>query len=126
MLTMLMAGRAAEKLVLKRVSSGCGGADDSDPARATRFAFDMERILGFSTEHPLLYRRHRDLGVVLDHEPELAARVHVRLEAALDRAAAILRRRRPSFHALAKALFVAQAMDEKSAWQILADGDPAP
>jgi hypothetical protein len=36
------------------------------------------------------------------------ARVHGRLEAALDRAATILRRRRPTFHALAKALFDAQ------------------
>lgn len=123
MLTMLMAGRAAEKLILKRVSSGSGGADDSDLARATRIAFDMERTLGFGTEHPLLYRPHRDPGAVLDRDPELAARVDARLEAALDRAAAILRRRRPTFHALAKALFDAQAMDETAVLQILADRD---
>lgn len=126
MLTMLMAGRAAEKLVLKRVSAGSGGADDSDLARATRIAFDMERTLGFGTEHPLLYRPHRDPGTVLDRDPELAARVHVRLEAALDRAAAILRRRRPTFHALAKALFDAQAMDEKAVMETLTGGDLPP
>ncbi len=126
MLTMLMAGRAAEKLVLKRVSSGSGGADDSDLARATRVAFDMERTLGFGPEYPLLYRPHRDPGEVLGREPELAARVHARLEAALDRAAAILRRRRPTFHALAKALFDAQAMDEAAVLQILTDGDLPP
>ncbi len=123
MLTMLMAGRAAEQLVLKRVSSGSGGSDDSDLARATRLAFDMERTLGFGTEHPLLYRPHRDPGAVLDREPELAARVHGKLDAALDRAAAILRRRRPTFHALAKALFDAQAMDEKAVLQILTESD---
>ncbi|MGR9371109.1 ATP-dependent Zn protease [Rhizobium leguminosarum] len=123
MLTMLMAGRAAEKLMLKRVSSGSGGSDDSDLARATRIAFDMERTLGFGTEHPLLYRPHRDPGAVLDRDPELVARVHGRLEAALGRAAAILRRRRPTFHALAKALFDAQAMDETAVLQILTDGD---
>lgn len=126
MLTMLMAGRAAEHLMLKRVSSGSGGSDDSDLARATRVAFDMERTLGFGTEHPLLYRPYRDPGVVLDREPELAARVHARLEAALDRAAAILRRRRQTFHALAKALFDAQAMDEAAVLQILTDGDLPP
>ncbi|MDR6758144.1 cell division protease FtsH [Mycoplana sp. BE70] len=114
MLTMLMAGRAAEQLMLKRVSSGSGGADDSDLARATRLAFDMERTLGFGADHPLLYRPHRDPGAVLDREPELAARVHGRLEAALNRAAAILRRRRPAFHALAKALFEAQALDKEA------------
>lgn len=126
MLTMLMAGRAAELLVLKRVSSGSGGADDSDLARATRIAFDMERVLGFGIEHPLLYRPHRDPGEVFGRDPELAARVHGRLEAALDRAAAILRKRRPTFHALAKALFDAQAMDETAVLQILTDGDLPP
>lgn len=125
-LTVLMAGRAAEKLVLKRVSSSSGGADDSDLARATRIAFEMERTLGFGTEHPLLYRPHRDPGAVFGREPELAARVHARLEAALDRATAILRRCRPTFNALAKALFDAQAMDETAVLQILTDGDLRP
>ncbi|WP_425645725.1 ATP-dependent Zn protease [Agrobacterium leguminum] len=119
MLTMLMAGRAAEHLVLKRVSSGSGGTDDSDLARATRFAFDMERVLGFGSEHPLLYRPHRDPGAVLDRDAELANRVHGRLVAALDRAVAILRRSRPTFHALAKTLFEAQAMDETAVLKIL-------
>lgn len=126
MLTMLMAGRAAEKLMLKRVSSGSGGSDDSDLARATRIGFDLERTLGFGTEHPLLYRPHRDPGAVLDRDPDLASRVHARLEAALDRAAAILRRRRPTFNALAKALFDAQALDEEAVLQILTDDDQPP
>jgi len=126
MLTMLMAGRAAEQLMLKRVSSGSGGADDSDLARATRMALDMERTLGFGAEHPLLYRPHRDPGAVLDRDAELAARVHARLEAALDRAAAILRRRRPTFNSLVKALFDAQAMDEGAVLHILTDGDLPP
>jgi len=125
MLAMLMAGRAAEKLVLRRVSGGSGGADDSDLARATRIAFDMERTLGFGAEHPMLYRPHRDPAEVFGRDPELAARVHARLEAAFDLAAAILRRRRPTFNALAKALFDAQAMDEKTVLQILTDGDLA-
>ncbi len=119
MLTMLMAGRAAEQLVLKRVSSGSGGSDDSDLARATRLAFDMERTLGFGSEYPLLYRPHRDPGTVFERDPEMAANVHARLEAALERAGAILKRRRPSFHALAKALFEEQAMDENAVLQIL-------
>ncbi|MGR9343492.1 ATP-dependent Zn protease [Rhizobium leguminosarum] len=126
MLTMLMAGRAAEQLMLKRISSGSGGSDDSDLARATRIAFDMERTLGFGSEHPLLYRPHRDPGAVFDREPELAARVHDRLVVAIDRAGAILRRCRPTFNALAKALFDAQAMDETAVQQILTDGDLTP
>ncbi len=42
MLAMLMADRVAEALVLKRLSSGPPGTDDSDLARATRMAIDME------------------------------------------------------------------------------------
>ncbi|TRB04339.1 ATP-dependent Zn protease [Agrobacterium tumefaciens] len=126
MLTMLMAGRAAEQLMLKRVSSGSGGTDDSDLARATRLSFDMERTLGFGTDHPLLYRPHRDPGAVFERDPELAARVHANLVAALDRAEKILRTRRPTFHALAKALFDAQAMDEGAVLHILTHGDLRP
>ena len=97
---------------------------DRSEASARRMdRFDMERTLGFGTEHPLLDRPHRDPAEVFGREPELAARVHGRLEAALDWAAAILRRRRPTFHALAKALFDAQAMDETTVLQILTDGD---
>lgn len=101
MLTMLMAGRAAEQLMLKRVSAGSGGSDDSDLAWAMRMAFDMERTLRFGAEYPLPYRPHCDPGEVFGREPEPAARVQARLEAALDRAGAILRRRGPVFNALA-------------------------
>ncbi|MNL80039.1 hypothetical protein D3C87_2067810 [compost metagenome] len=83
----------------------------------------MERTLGFGSEHPLLYRPHRDAGAVLDREPELATRVHAKLEVALDRAETILRRLRPTFHALAKTLFEARALDEEAVLQILTDGE---
>ncbi len=62
-------------------------------------------------------------AIRLDRDPELAARVHARLEAALDRAVIILRRRRQTFNALAKALFDAQAMDETAVLQILAEAE---
>jgi cell division protease FtsH len=111
MLTMLMAGRAAENIVLGRVSGGSGGSADSDLGRATSMAFDMERSLGFAVEHPLLYRPHRNPGDVLDRHPKLADRIHGRLEAALERAAAILRERKEVFEVLIRALFDAQALD---------------
>lgn len=125
MLAMLMAGRAAEALVLKRVSGGSGGTDDSDLARATRMAFDMERTLGFGTEYPLLYRPHHRPAEVLDGDSELAARIHDRLETAMNRATSILDERKASFHALIRALFDAQAMDEQAVLQILRNSDLA-
>ncbi|MDL2400320.1 ATP-dependent Zn protease [Rhizobium mayense] len=123
MLAMMMAGRAAEALVLKRISGGSGGTDNSDLARATRIAFDMERTLGLGAEHPLLYRPHPSPGEVFDRDLELAARVHARLEAALDRARAILTERRDVFNGLIRALFDAQALDEQAVVRILTRSD---
>lgn len=112
MLVLLMAGRAAEILALGSVSSGAGGSSDSDLARATRMAFDMERVLGFGHGFPLLYRPHRDLSMVLDNDRELAARLHLMLERAQEKAEDILRERRAAFDALANALFEELALDE--------------
>ena len=56
MLAMFMAGRAAEQIVVGKVSAGSGGSDDSDLARATKMALAMERSLGFGAIQPLLYR----------------------------------------------------------------------
>ena len=119
MLTMIMAGRAAEALVLKHISAGCGGADDSDLARATRMAFDMERSLGFGAEYPLLYRPHRSPVDVLDRDPELAARIHGRVETALRQATTILGERRDVFDTLTKALVHSQALDGTVVMRIL-------
>jgi len=111
MLAVLMAGRAAERVVTGSVSSGSGGADHSDLARATRLALAMERSLGFGSIQPLLYREDKDPSVVLDGNPDLAARVHARLEQALARATEVLHDKRDRLDALIKALFDAQVLE---------------
>lgn len=111
MLAMLMAGRAAEQIVVSSVSAGSGGTDDSDLARATRLALAMERSLGFGMIHPLLYRDDRDPTAVLDGNPDLAARVHARLDRAFARAVEILNDKRASLDVLIRELFDAQALD---------------
>lgn len=119
MLAMLMAGRAAEQIVVGSVSSGSGGSDDSDLARATKLALAMERSLGFGAIQPLLYRDDKDPTAVLDGNPDLAARVHARLEWALARAVEILNEHRDGLDALVKALFNAQALDGVAVKQLL-------
>ncbi len=106
---MLMAGRAAEQIVVVAVSSGSGGTEDSDLARATRLALAMERSLGFGAVQPQLYREDRDPTAVLDSNPDLAARIHAQLEKALARAVDVLSKNRDKLDALIKALFDAQA-----------------
>lgn len=111
MLTMLMAGRAAEQIVVGSVSAGSAGTDDSDLARATKLALAMERSLGFGAIQPLLYRDDKDPTAVLDGNPDLAARIHVRLEKALARAVDILNEKKTSLYALVGELFNAQVLN---------------
>lgn len=122
MLVMLMAGRAAEQIVVGAVSSGSGGTEDSDLARATKMALAMERSLGFGAVQPLLYREDRDPTAVLDSNPDLAARIHARLEKALARAVDVLSKNGDRLDALIKALFDAQALDGARVSEILRDG----
>lgn len=85
MLAMLMAGRAAEQIVVGSVSAGSGGTEDSDLARVTKLALLMERALGFGAVHSLLYRDDRSTTAVLDGNSDLAVRIYTRLEKALAR-----------------------------------------
>lgn len=112
-LAMMMAGRAAEQIVIGNVSAGSAGSDDSDLARATTLALAIERSLGFGAVHPLLYRKDNDPTAVLDGNPELSARIHVRLEKALERAGTIIGKHRSELNDLAKALFKERVLDGK-------------
>ena len=123
MLAMLMAGRAAEQIVVGKVSAGSGGSYDSDLARATKMALAMERSLGFGAVQPLLYRDDKDPTAVLDGNPDLAARIHARLEMALARAVEVLGENRDKLDALTKALFDAQALAGEAVTRLLKHGD---
>ena len=123
MLAMLMAGRASEQIVVGKVSSGSAGSEDSDLARATRLALAIERALGFGAVQPLLYRDDKDPTVALDSNPDLAARIHARLETALARAVEILNENRGKLDTLTKTLFDAQALDGEAVKRLLKHGD---
>jgi len=119
LLAMLMAGRAAELIVLKTVSAGSGGAEESDLARATRIALDMEQALGFGGRHPLLYLGHKDPTAILCRDADLAERVHRRLELAQARATEVIIENRQGFDRLVRELFDAQALDGAAVMDIL-------
>lgn len=119
MLTMLLAGRAAEALIFLEAGTGAGGSDDSDLARATEIAFALERTLGLGQKFPLLYRPHPRPAVVLDADPVLAARVHGHLERAEERAGRLITEHRRGFDTLVDALIDAQALDGADVVRIL-------
>ncbi|NTI62910.1 ATP-dependent Zn protease [Agrobacterium rhizogenes] len=122
LLAMLMAGRAAELIVLKTVSGGSGGGEESDLARATRIALDMEQALGFGGRHPLLYLEHKNPTAILSRDTDLAERVHRRLEFAQARATEVITENRQAFDRLVRALFDTQVLDCQAVIDILAGG----
>ena len=119
LLAMLMAGRAAEQIVFCSVSVGSAGAEDSDLGRATGLALAMERSLGFGAVQPLLYRDDKDPTPVLDAHPDLAARVHARLEKALGKAMDLLNGNREQLDRLTAVLFEHQVLDGEAVRDIL-------
>lgn len=118
LLAMLMAGRAAEVLVLGDASGGSGGADESDLARATRMALDMETTLGFGTD-PLVYRHHADATSAIAGDATLRQAIQRRLQVAFGFATETLMQKRAAFDALSYELFALQAMDGKAVTAIL-------
>lgn len=122
LMAMLMAGRAAEQIVFCSVSVGSAGAEDSDLARATRLALALERSLGFGAVQPLLYRDDKHPTSVLDAQPDLAARVHARLEKALGMAMDVLNANRERLDRLTAVLFEQQVLDGEAVRGIL-DGE---
>ncbi|TCT27560.1 AAA family ATPase, partial [Martelella mediterranea] len=97
----LMAGRAAERLVLGEISAGAGGSRQSDLARATNMALQIDQQLGLGAYGPV-YRGDAD-GLAL-HDPAQRQRVQQRLEQAEALAAEILQKHKLQLEHMAKAL----------------------
>ena len=75
----LLAGQAAEKLFHGSALMGAGGSGESDLARATALALDLETGFGVSADMPLVYRCPANPTESLLYNPLLADRVNKRL-----------------------------------------------
>jgi cell division protease FtsH len=107
----LLAGQAAEKLIYEKALLGAGGSTDSDLARATSVAVDLETGYGVAADMPLLYRTPANVSETLLYNPVLSDRVHRRLEAAQAVAQALLKERRAVLDNLAEKLTTEIVMD---------------
>lgn len=102
-ITMLLSGRAAEKVILGAASVGSGGADQSDLARATRLVVGMYVSVGLVDS--LTY-----LGAIaeahqhLSYDPILRAKVENHLQRLQKRADALVRKYRIVIEKVAEAL----------------------
>ena len=101
-IAMLLAGRAAEELILGSPSTGAGGGPQSDLARASELALRLELSWGL-TDQGILY--HADPERALEvATPTVRARANVRLREAMARVSDLLKGERETLAALADLL----------------------
>ncbi|WP_274427396.1 hypothetical protein [Chelativorans sp. YIM 93263] len=110
-LVVQLAGRAAEEAVIGSALAGSGNGEHSDLARATDLAAHMELAFGYGRTWPLLHRPAADRSSLLSYHPEIAERVHVRLEAAYSGALELMEANRESLEAIAEALLVSETLE---------------
>jgi hypothetical protein len=104
-----LAGRAAERLVFGSVSAGAGGSLASDLSQATRRALMIETNWGLGDLGPIWMPAPE---TVLQTDEKLRARVRARMEAAEERALAILTTHRANLISLAETLLEKRSMRE--------------
>ncbi|WP_418024481.1 AAA family ATPase [Paracoccus sp. TD-10] len=116
-LAQLLAGRAAERLVLGDISAGAGGSQDSDLAQATMIATSIQTRYGLGAQGPV-WTADPDTLIALD--PDVLFRVRRELEAAEKRATQILNSHRDLLEEMAGALAASRDMDRAEAESWLA------
>ena len=113
-LTCILAGRAAEEVIIGSISAGSGGTADSDLAKATTLAFTLECSFGFGKHQPLLFFDRDAEASVLGLRPMLAAAVHQRLEVAYARAREIIAAAQAEIEKLAEILLLETTLEGAS------------
>ncbi len=102
-LACLMAGRAAETLLLGCVSAGAGGGAESDLARASAIACSLELSLGLGQSPVWVTTPERAISRLAE-DPVLKRAVEARLHAAETAALDILQAKQADLNALAREL----------------------
>lgn len=115
-LTFLLAGRAAERLMLGEVSAGAGGSAESDLALATRRCIDIETRFGLG-HHGHVWLDGID--EVTLRNPHVYAKVRKRLETAERRADAFLEAQRDRLEAAARELCERRELGEQELARLL-------
>ena len=122
-LVALLAGRAAEEVVLGAPSSGSGGPADSDLGQATVLAATAFASLGFDELRGLTWSGHPSpttLPRVLAADPMLAARTRLMLDVAYREALELMRHRRAPLEALVDLLVDRRALDGVEVAEVIA------
>lgn len=125
-LAVMLAGRAAEELVLGDVSVGSGMRPGSDLANATDLALAMETTYGFARKRPLLFCDGVARGELLRENHPVTNRVDERLQKAYDTARHGLVRYAAAHRTLAGILLEHGVMEGETVTAILNDAIQRP
>lgn len=113
----MLAGRAAEQIILGEPSSGAGGGDDSDLGRATDLVARMEGSLGLGDS--LVFRAGPGSATSLLLEVDFRRRVDKAMSDLYQRALNLIRARKPALLAVADALAERRFLSGKDVAEII-------
>lgn len=124
----LLAGRAAEEVLLGFYSGGSGGSAGSDLAMATCHAVALEVALGLGAFGPMWLGSPTPdtVGTYLTLRPTLAAKVQAYLEAVHVEAVELIRDRRGAVSAVADALVEMRSLTGEEIEALVAAHGPRP
>jgi cell division protease FtsH len=108
----LLAGRAAEQILLCDVSGGCGGSAASDLAQATCLSVALEATLGLGSTGLLWLGEPapESVGTMLAYRPALAARVQAYLDTVYLEVVGLIQRHRNAVSAVAGSLAINRSL----------------
>jgi cell division protease FtsH len=111
-LTAMLAGRAAEEILLGEISSGAGGRDGCDLSRATLLAAEAELSLGMRDRGLIWYAplTAEKLAQLFAQRPDIERAVRERLDHAYGRARELVRAKAPLIRRLARKLLASKVM----------------
>jgi ATP-dependent Zn protease len=109
-ITVALAGRAAEDVLLGDVTAGSGGAENSDLAIATSLAVRAVGSWGLSSSSNLIYSGDTAPEQLWTWRPELAEEVDAMLKAAYTNATELITTHREAVRAIAAALIDRRAL----------------
>jgi cell division protease FtsH len=117
----LLAGRAAEEIILGEPGRGAGGSADSDLGRATAIATAMAGKLGLIGPTPLLYRGGSSAGLdVLDLNPSMEKATYEFLFQVYTDTLALIRANQATVEAIAAALLTQKTLSGAALEEIIA------
>ena len=123
LLSAILAGRAAEEIILGDISSGSGGREGCDLSKATQLAVEAQLSLGIHSASLVWYPALSPSGLagLFTRRPDIEKAVQQRLDRAYARAKHIIQARAPLVRRLAEHLLLRKAMTADDVMAVIND-----